>query len=71
MSDAPRALLAALVVHLPSRYRTMKETRAGITASGGAYAPPVGMLEYVAGVRGVHARDAGVQASDLAVAAAA
>ncbi|UQA90879.1 3-oxoacyl-ACP synthase III family protein [Streptomyces halobius] len=70
MFDSPRARLSAIAVHLPSRYRTMEETRARIAASGGAYAPPPGLLEYVTGVRGVHVRDEGVQASDLAVAAA-
>ncbi|MEV0374184.1 3-oxoacyl-[acyl-carrier-protein] synthase III C-terminal domain-containing protein [Streptomyces sp. NPDC050636] len=68
--DAPRARLAAIAAHLPSRYRTMEATRARIAASGGAYVPPPGLLEELTGVRGVHERDDGVQASDLAVAAA-
>ncbi|MCC3769155.1 3-oxoacyl-ACP synthase III family protein [Streptomyces sp. UNOC14_S4] len=70
MNQAPRARLAAAAVHLPSRYRTMAETRERIAASGGAYTPPPGLLEDLTGVRGVHLRDEGVQASDLAVAAA-
>ncbi len=34
VSDVPRGRLATLAVHLPSRYRTTEETRAGIAASG-------------------------------------
>ncbi|MGV4927048.1 MULTISPECIES: 3-oxoacyl-ACP synthase III family protein [unclassified Streptomyces] len=68
--DAPRARLTAIAAHLPSGYRTMEETRARIAASGGAYAPPPGLLEDLTGVRGVHVRGEGVQASDLAVTAA-
>ncbi|ARZ71765.1 3-oxoacyl-ACP synthase [Streptomyces sp. HU2014] len=71
MSDTRRARLAAAAVHLPPRYRTMAAIRERIAASGGAYVPPVGLLEDLTGVRGVHVRDEGVQASDLAVAAAA
>ncbi|MEU4485734.1 3-oxoacyl-[acyl-carrier-protein] synthase III C-terminal domain-containing protein [Streptomyces purpurascens] len=70
MLDAPRARLTATAVHLPSRYRTMEEIRARIAAAGSPYVPPPGLLEDITGVRGVHACDEGVCASDLAAAAA-
>jgi 3-oxoacyl-[acyl-carrier-protein] synthase III len=47
----------------------MEETRAKIAGTGG-YAPPPGLLEDLTGVRGVHVREDGQDASDLAVAAA-
>ncbi|MFF7725571.1 3-oxoacyl-ACP synthase III family protein [Streptomyces sp. NPDC008001] len=70
MSGTPRARLLATAVQLPLRYRTMEGIRERIAASGGAYVPPPGLLEDLTGVRGVHVRDEGVQASDLAAAAA-
>lgn len=68
--EAPRARLTAVAVHLPSRYRTLEEIRAGIAAAGSPYVPPPGLLEDITGVRGVHACEQGVCASDLAVSAA-
>lgn len=68
--EAPRARLTAVAVHLPPRYRTMEDIRAGIAAAGSPYVPPPGLLEDVTGVRGVHACEEGVCASDLAAAAA-
>lgn len=47
----------------------MDEIRVKITETGG-YAPPPGLLEDLTGVRGVHVRADGENASDLAVAAA-
>ncbi|MFD5318776.1 3-oxoacyl-ACP synthase III family protein [Streptomyces sp. NPDC127098] len=70
MPAVPRARLVATAVHLPPRYRTVSETRERIAASGGAYVPPPGLIEDLTGVRGVHVREPGTQASDLAVAAA-
>lgn len=49
----------------------MEDTRARIAALGSPYVPPPGLLEDLTGVRGVHERGEGEQASDLAVAAAA
>lgn len=68
--EAPRARLTAIAVHLPSRYRTMEEIRAGIAAAGSPYVPRPGLIEDITGVRGVHACEEGVCASDLAAAAA-
>ncbi|MFI7406009.1 3-oxoacyl-ACP synthase III family protein [Streptomyces sp. NPDC049541] len=70
MLEAPRARLTATAVHLPSRYRTMEEIRAGIAAAGSPYVPPPSLLEDITGVRGVHTCEPGVCASDLAAAAA-
>ncbi|WP_436987250.1 hypothetical protein [Streptomyces sp. enrichment culture] len=70
MPEAPRARLTAVAVHLPSRYRTMEEIRAGIAAAGSPCVPPPGLLEDITGVRGVHVREEGVCSCDLAVAAA-
>jgi 3-oxoacyl-[acyl-carrier-protein] synthase-3 len=67
--EAIRARIAAVSAHLPSRYRTLDETRVKITETGG-YAPPPGLLEDLTGVRGVHVHEDGENASDLAVAAA-
>ncbi|MDB1090269.1 3-oxoacyl-[acyl-carrier-protein] synthase III C-terminal domain-containing protein [Streptomyces sp. ACA25] len=47
----------------------MSDIRDRIVSSGGAYAPPPGLLEDLTGVRGVHVREEGTCASDLAVAA--
>ncbi|MER5753621.1 3-oxoacyl-[acyl-carrier-protein] synthase III C-terminal domain-containing protein [Streptomyces sp. NPDC002088] len=69
MLQAPRARITAVAAHLPPNYRTMDEIRAKITETGG-YAPPPGLLEDLTGVRGVHVREDGENASDLAVAAA-
>ncbi|MFF5107172.1 3-oxoacyl-ACP synthase III family protein [Streptomyces sp. NPDC000134] len=69
MSEALRAHVTAVAVHLPSRYRTLDESRLKIAASGD-YAPPPGFLEDLTGVRGVHVREDGENASDLAAAAA-
>lgn len=49
----------------------MEQTREQIAALGSPVVPPRGLLERFTGVRGVHVRDEGQQASDLAVAAAA
>ncbi|MEV4439512.1 3-oxoacyl-[acyl-carrier-protein] synthase III C-terminal domain-containing protein [Streptomyces sp. NPDC049577] len=65
-----RARLAGIAVTLPARYRTVEQTREGIAAAGSRFVPPPGMLEDLLGVRGVHVRDEGEQASDLAAAAA-
>ncbi|WP_030573509.1 3-oxoacyl-ACP synthase III family protein [Streptomyces aureocirculatus] len=70
MSPVVRARLATAAVHLPSRYRTMEEARTRIARSGSAFVPPVGLLEDLTGVRGVHEKAESEQASDLAVAAA-
>ncbi|MGI5340941.1 3-oxoacyl-ACP synthase III family protein [Streptomyces sp. CA-181903] len=70
MQSLTRARLLATAVHLPSRYRTMGEARARIAAAGSAFTPPVGLLEDLTGVRGVHEKAGQEQASDLAVAAA-
>ncbi|MGI5337577.1 3-oxoacyl-ACP synthase III family protein [Streptomyces sp. CA-181903] len=66
---APRTRIESVAVHLPGRYRTMEETREKIAETGG-YTPPPGLLERLTGVRGVHVREDGENASDLAVAAA-
>ncbi|MBX7552080.1 3-oxoacyl-ACP synthase [Streptomyces sp. tea 10] len=69
MPEARRARITAVAAHLPSHYRSMDEVRAKIAETGG-YAPPPGLLEDLTGVRGVHVREDGENASDLAVAAA-
>ncbi|MGW0786702.1 3-oxoacyl-ACP synthase III family protein [Streptomyces sp. NPDC002911] len=69
MPEPARARIAAVAAHLPTRYRTMGEIREKI-AKTGDYAPPPGLLEDLTGVRGVHVRGDGENASDLAVAAA-
>ncbi|MEW2066599.1 3-oxoacyl-[acyl-carrier-protein] synthase III C-terminal domain-containing protein [Streptomyces sp. NPDC007346] len=69
MPEPARARIAAVAAHVPTRYRTMDEIREKIAKSG-AYAPPPGLLEDLTGVRGVHVRGEGQDASDLAVAAA-
>ncbi|MFJ2813882.1 MULTISPECIES: 3-oxoacyl-ACP synthase III family protein [unclassified Streptomyces] len=69
MPEAPRARIAAVTAHLPATYRTLDDIRARIAGTGG-YAPPPGLLEDLTGVRGVHVRDDGANASDLAVTAA-
>ncbi|MGP3970355.1 3-oxoacyl-ACP synthase III family protein [Streptomyces sp. 6N223] len=62
-----RARLAATAVHLPPRHRTMAQTRQRLIDLGSPYVPPPGLLEELTGVRRVHERDDGQQASDLAV----
>ncbi|MEU1372330.1 3-oxoacyl-[acyl-carrier-protein] synthase III C-terminal domain-containing protein [Streptomyces triculaminicus] len=57
-------------MHLPPRYRTMEQVRAGIARAKSPFVPPPGLLENITGVRGVHVRSDDEQASDLAVAAA-
>ncbi|MFE5073609.1 3-oxoacyl-ACP synthase III family protein [Streptomyces halstedii] len=69
MPEPARARIAAVTAHLPTRYRTMAEIREKIAKSG-EYAPPPGLLEDLTGVRGVHVRGDGENASDLAAAAA-
>ncbi|EFE66440.1 3-oxoacyl-ACP synthase [Streptomyces sp. NWU49] len=69
MPEALRARIAAVSAHLPSRYRTLDETRVKVAETGG-YAPPPGLLEDLTGVRGVHVHEDGANASDLAVTAA-
>jgi acyl-CoA:acyl-CoA alkyltransferase len=64
-----RARLAATAAHLPPRYRTMEQTRARLAASSSPFVPPERLLEELTGVRGVHERADGEQASDLAVTA--
>ncbi|MFF4369470.1 3-oxoacyl-ACP synthase III family protein [Streptomyces sp. NPDC001594] len=71
MSTPTRARLMATAVHLPAQYRTMEQTRAQIAAAGSPVVPPRGLVERFTGVRGVHVRDEGQQASDLAAQAAA
>ncbi|MGW7103831.1 3-oxoacyl-ACP synthase III family protein [Streptomyces sp. NPDC054838] len=71
MSTPTRARLLATAVHLPSEYRTTDQTRARIAATGSPVVPPRGLLERFTGVRGVHVRAEGQQASDLAAEAAA
>lgn len=57
-------------VHLPTRYQTMAQARDRMAAAGSSFVPPPGLLEDLTGVRGVHLREDGEQASDLAARAA-
>ncbi|MGW1195721.1 3-oxoacyl-ACP synthase III family protein [Streptomyces sp. NPDC002536] len=70
MPPSCRARLLSNAVHLPPQYRTMEQIRSRMIAAGSPFVPPPGALENLTGVRGVHVRSDGVQASDLAVAAA-
>ncbi|OKJ95138.1 3-oxoacyl-ACP synthase [Streptomyces sp. CB03234] len=69
MLPPTRARLSGLAVSLPAQYRTMEKTREEI-ARQSPFVPPPGALEDLTGIRGVHVREAGEQASDLAVSAA-
>lgn len=68
--SARAARIAAVSVHLPSTVRTTHETELLLRASNPGMTLPVGLIDRITGVRQVHVRDAGADASDLAVTAA-
>lgn len=62
--------IAGVHVTLPTTLRTAAETEELLRASNPGLRLPTGLIHRMTGVRQVHVREAGEQASDLAVAAA-
>lgn len=66
----PASRLAAVAVHLPESTRSTEETERVLLEENRRVRPPTGLIRRMTGVERVHVRPEGVQASDLAVAAA-
>jgi 3-oxoacyl-[acyl-carrier-protein] synthase-3 len=62
--------ISGLGIHLPERVRTTDETERALRERNPALRPPTGLIRRMTGVRSVHVKPDGWQASDLAVAAA-
>ncbi|MGM1030335.1 MAG: 3-oxoacyl-ACP synthase III family protein [Actinomycetota bacterium] len=62
--------IAAVGAHLPERVRTTVETEARLRDENPGVALPLGLIRRMTGVRAVHEREPGEQASDLAAHAA-
>lgn len=62
--------IAAVGAHLPARIRTTDETEARLRDENPGVALPLGLIRRMTGVQGVHEREPGEQASDLAAHAA-
>lgn len=62
--------IVAVGAHLPGRVRTTAETEARLREENPGVALPLGLIRRMTGVRSVHEREPGEQASDLAAHAA-
>ena len=62
--------ISGLGIHLPDRVRTTEQTERELRARNPGLHPATGLIRRMTGVRSVHVKPDGWQASDLAVAAA-